>query len=233
MEKKKSKVFPIILILIGLGLLGTGAFRYFSGNKTNSNSSGSSKGGDELTAENVKITGHMSIGNDHTIYIEVDGEEKEFKYDGSNVELLTSLGDYSESIKVNITYVVNDGTNKLIKFTIFDQKTGDELKVDNVADLRTKLGLYNVGTYTEEFVLKETSDFPGFGINENEQSYAFYDLTFTKDSGEDLTLKYIVLESEEYNADLLVVGSRYKVTFKVEEDSFGDYECTITEITKI
>ena len=24
-----------------------------------------------------------------------------------------------------------------------------------------------------------------------------------------------------------------EVTFKVEEDSFGDYECTITEITKI
>ncbi len=179
----------------------------------------------ETLLEDVIVTGHACLGSKCSISIEdADGKEDNYAFDESNDELLTSLGDYSDYIKLNIYYTSKDSDKTITKYQIINKNNNEDISnVRNEEALRDKLGLYSTGIHTGTFTLKDIGT-TGAGYN-NGQSYTYTTYTFT-DS------KNIEYEMEYNNSNgllNLIEGNKYSVTFEVTKGTF-DYEFKIKSV---
>jgi len=233
--KKKNIILPLIIIILGVGLLIFGAFNYFTGSKSNDKDFSEKKSkhsGNEVLLEDVTVTGYMGIGDDYTFYVTKDEEEKEYKLDYGSRDIFVALNDYSENVKVDIYYVEEKENRVITKYVIYSRETNEDISdVKTVPELRTKLGLYNEGTYTEDLTLSDDVPLISFGSDEEGNNYTSYEYIFLKEDGSVLSLMYVVYEGEELPSDLFVKDQKYSVTFEVTEGVF-DYEYKITNISK-
>lgn len=181
--------------------------------------------------KNGRVTGYSLFNNEGILYVETDnGEEVELRF--KEDELLEALNDYEDYIRVNITYTESGKDKFLGDYELINYKTGDQITgVHTEAELRTRLGLYNVGTYTEVFTLKTPLDNQGIGIND-EGTFTFYELTFEKENGEEFRISLQIPEGDPRDYTFLQVGNKYNVTFEVTYDSF-DYDIILKDATPI
>ncbi len=194
------------------------------GNNTNdTNNSNSSTDGTLL--KNVEFNGYSCVGSKCSVTIkDPNGNSADYSIN-SDDELIKALNDYKEYINVDI-YYTDDGSEKKINSYKIYLKANDE-DISNVkteSALREKIGLYSLGTYTEDFVLKEIGT-PGTGYD-NGNSYTYNNYTFTNSKNTDYEMKYI---NAPDNLNL-VVGSTYTITFEVVE-GIMDYDYNIVSIT--
>lgn len=178
--------------------------------------------------EDVTISGYMCMGEKCTISVRLKDEvnDVDYNYNGPNVELVKALSDYSAYVKVNI-YVTGEGENiTIVNYELFNRSTN--AKIDGVtteAELRTVLGMYNIGTHTAKFTLVEIGTV-GYGFGDNQESYTYRDYNLVDEKGFEYEMQYINPGKE---LDALVEGNKYTVTFEVVKGTF-DYEYTIKEI---
>ena len=230
-KKNNKKVIAIIILLVGALLVVAG---FVLNGSTESNNSGADKPIEKPNTtngtliEDVTISGHMCMGESCTIFVILKDEIDyvEYAYNGSNVELLKSLSDYDDYVKVNI-YVTGEGENAaIVNYELFNKSTNEKIEgVTTEAELRTVLGMYNIGTHTAEFTMVEIGTV-SFGFRDNNEGYTYRDYTLTDVKGYEYEMKYINPGKE---LDSLVEGNKYTVTFEVTEGTFG-YEYTIKEI---
>ena len=230
-KKNNKKVIAIIILLVGALLVVAG---FVLNGSTESNNSGADKPIEKPNTtngtliEDVTISGHMCMGENCTFSVILKDEVDyvEYAYNGPNVELVKSLSDYDEYVKVNI-YVTGEGENAaIVNYELFNKSTNEKIEgVTTEAELRTVLGMYNVGTHTAEFTMVEIGSV-GFGFGDNDESYTYRNYTLADAKGYEYEMKYINPGTE---LDSLVEGNKYTVTFEVTEGTF-DYEYTIKEI---
>lgn len=169
--------------------------------------------------EDIEFNGYSCIGESCT----VNGSNSEqYIVTLTLANKIDILGDYEEYTKVN-AYVKNEGSKKtIIKVEVYEESTNKDIsdfKDEN--DLRTKLGLYSIGTHTSIFTLKSIGT-PGFGISDD-KSYAYNSYTFIDEKNNEYEMKHIINEGDEPLN--LTEGEQYKVTFEVKEGIFGlDFE---------
>ena len=175
--------------------------------------------------ENVKLSGYMCMGEVCTfdIYLKEDDEEPvSYTYNGSKDELLKKLNDYEDYIRINI--YVNESTKEISEFELFLKSNNENISsVSTEDELRTKIGLYIEGTYTEVLTVDYVG-MPGAGFD-GENSYTYEKYLLTDSKGVEYEMKYIVsgsgLNLEEDN--------EYTVTFEVKKGTF-DYEYYIKSV---
>ena len=126
---------------------------------------------------------------------------------------------------VNI-YTTGEGENiTIVNYELFNKSTNAKIEgIATEAELRTVLGMYNVGTYTAEFTLVDIGMI-GAGFNDD-KNYTYRDYGFVDEKGIEYEMRFINPGS---NLDALVEGNKYTVTFEVTEGTFK-YEFTIKEI---
>lgn len=250
--KKKSNTGLIIIIVVLVAvLLVVAGYVLFTGKENKPSTGGNENNNGEVNkpsetpgeevkpeekpsenagtlAEDVRISGYMCMGTVCTISVRLKDAENsvDYKYSGQNVELIKSLSDYSKYIKVNI-YVTGEGENiTIVNYELFNKSTNEKINdVTTEAELRTVLGMYNIGTHTAELTLVEIG-MVGAGFGDNEESYTYRDYDFTDEKGFEYEMRYI---NPGTDLDALVEGNKYTVTFDVSEGSF-DYEYIIKEI---
>lgn len=237
--KKKSKIGLIIIViavvamlLVVVGLVLNKGKEEPSTNGTNNNGAvdkpNETPNNNGTLIEDVIISGYMCMGENCTILAGVKDSENDvsYNYNGENIEFVKSLNDYSDYIKVNI-YVTGEGENiTIVNYELFNKSTNT--KIDGVTteeQLRTVLGMYNIGTHTAEFTLVEIG-MVGAGFGDNEESYTYIEYEFVDEKGFEYEMKYI---NPGIESNALVEGNKYTVTFEITEGTF-DYEYTIKEI---
>lgn len=176
---------------------------------------------DALLLEDVSLSGYSCMGNSCVF----SGQNEEtFKYESEKAELLKIARDYDE-LKVNLYYTENEtGEKTIVDFELYVRSTNEKLvDVKNEEDIRVKLGLYTVGTYTETLTLTEIG-MTGAGID-GETSYAYTDYVFTDSKDNKYEMRY------KFTSEGLILseGSQYKVNFEVKEGTF-DYEFNIISV---
>ena len=238
--KKKGKGGLILIIIAVLALIGGGCYYFLVLNNNDNGNSGSSNnnnnnnnnGGETKNTKSYKdvtINGQMCINNDCTFTISGSelGEDTDFKFTDKRVDLFEALSEYSEYVKVDIDYT--DGKEKTItNFTMYNKSTNEKVEAKTEEELRNALGLYNEGTYTEEYTLKEQME-PMMGFSDDE-AYSSVELVFEDSNGKRISMNQ-KFESGQL-IDTYDVDAKYMVTFEVKKGSFG-YEYNITEISKI
>ena len=178
--------------------------------------------------EDVRISGYTCMMKKCTFSVSLKDEVDyvDYNYSGPNVELVKSLNDYDDYVKVNI-YVTGEGENiTIVNYELFNKTTNT--KIDGVTtevELRTVLGMYNIGTYTAELTLVEIG-ITGYGFGDDEEGYTYRDYEFVDAKGFEYEMRYINPGKE---LDSLVQEKKYTVTFEVAEGTFG-YEFTIKGI---
>ena len=241
--KKKSNTGLIVIIVLLIAVaLAVGGYFLFIGKEEKTSAGGTGNNNTEVNKpaetpndnaavngnliEDVIISGHMCIGTDCTISVRLKDIEGyvNYRYSGQNIELLKSLNDYKDYIKVNI-YTTGEGENiTIVNYEIFNKATNTKIEgLTTEAELRTVLGMYNVGTYTAVLTLAKIGMI-GVGFGDTEYTYRNYE--FVDEKSNEYEMKYINPGS---NLDALVEGNKYTVTFEVTEGTFK-YEFKIKEI---
>ena len=175
--------------------------------------------------ENVDFEGYMCVGEECTIDLylnEDDDETVSYTYTGTKLELVKILKDYEDYIKVNA--YVDETTEKINDIELFLMSTGENISTVSTEDeLRTKIGLYIEGTYTEVLTVDYVG-MPGVGFD-GDNSYTYENYSLTDSKGNEYEMKYIVsgsgLNLEE--------DKEYTVTFEVKKGTF-DYEYYIKSV---
>lgn len=164
--------------------------------------------------EDIEFGGYMCMGE--CIVYGPNGEE--YAASSELADKIDIVGDYEEYTKLNAYYKDENGKKTLIKIEIYNETTNEDIsnfKDEN--DLRTKLGLYSVGTHTATLTLTSIGT-PGFGFSDNE-SYTYMTYTFIDDKNTEYEMKDMIYTGE--NQLNLTEGTKYNVTFEVKEDTFG------------
>ena len=230
-KKKSNTGLIVIVLLLVVGALAVGGYFLFTG-KEDKTSTGDTVNKTEGTSndnvvngtliEDVEISGHFCYGTDCSISLRLKDSKDYvyYEYNGQHLEFLTSLNNYEDYIKVNI-YVTGEGENiEIVNYELFNRETNAKIDgVTTVPELRTLLGMYNVGTYTAELTLVKIGRI-GVGFGDTEYTYRNY--YFADEKGIEYEMRYINPGS---NLDALVEGNKYTVTFEVTEGTF-DYEYT-------
>ena len=140
--------------------------------------------------------------------------------DDNNPNLLKKLGHYRNYIKVDIYYTTQETTlgseNIISKYKIYLRDTNEDITyIKTEEELRSKLGLYLLGTHTDTLTLTEINKFGIFHT-----TYTFVDSQNNE----------YEMEFQNSNDALnLTEGNTYTVTFEVTESTF-DYEFNIKSI---
>ena len=196
-------------------------------NKDTTNDSVSLK--DTTLVENVNVMGYACFGSNCKISIEEADDTTSYVLDASNVELIKMLGDYNDYVKLNIYYTQKENQKTIVKYEVFLKTNNENIsKIKSEEELRTKIGLYNEGIYTDTFTLSEIGIQGGGWKGDDSYSYVDYTLTDSKNNMYDM--KYIITDDVDYNYlnSVLVKGNKYTVTFEVKKDTFG-YEYYIKD----
>lgn len=240
-NKKNNKgIITIVFLLVGVLLIVVGLV--LNGQEEKSSTDGKENNNGEVDKpaekpndnetvdgtliEDVTISGYVCMSGKCTISVRIKDEDVNYNYSGPNVELVKSLKDYRDYVKVNI-YVTGEGENiTIVNYELFNKSTN--AKIDGVTteeELRTVLGMYNTGTHTAEFTLVEIGT-TGYGFGDNQETYTYRDYKLVDAKGFEYEMQYINPGKE---LDALVKGNKYTVTFEVVKGTF-DYEYTIKEI---
>ena len=220
--KKSSPIAIVVLVvaLIVLVVFGINKLGIFSKDKTPSGTEGGNDTEQTGTLlENIDISGYMCMGQECTYNINGTDESSIFYYKGNNKELFDELSDYKDDIKVNIYYKDEKGKKIITSYEIFLKESNENISsIKNINELREKLGLYALGTQTDELTLKEIGT-PGFGFS-NDESYTYVDYEFENNSGKVFEMKYIFKDGESQDDLALEIDKKYNVTFEVVEGTF-------------
>lgn len=167
--------------------------------------------------DDVKISGYGCTGNNCIIYLTLKDSEEEIEciFAGENLELIKVLSNYMDYIKVDI-YVSGEGNDiSIVEYDVYSKSTGEKftnIKTEN--ELRLKLGMLVVGTYTKELIFSKIGS---SGIGEDElgefayKNYEFYDY-----EDNDYVFKYI---SRDFSfIDGLLEATSYNVKFEVNNN---------------
>lgn len=229
LKKSKSNIIVVILLLaVIVGAVVYAVIHFVSNKEDNKNDNTKLE---TTTVKNVQFGSRICV-NDVCSYglTDADGSNStEYVFEAENEELFSKLSDYAEMITVDIKTAIKDDKKLILGYQIYKTGTEEEIKVSDANELRTQLGLYAYGNYTEKLTLKGIDTTPGVGINE-EESYAYFNITFVNEKDMELEMKYMVHENEEMpKLEDYKVGDEYTVTFKVSEGAF-DVEYTIVEV---
>ena len=186
------------------------------------NSSTSTK--DATLVEDVTVSGYSCFGSKCNVSIEESGNYVDYVFGASNIDLFNVLDNYADYVKVNIYYTKKGSDKTIVDYKIYLKSNNEEItSVKTEDELRSKIGLYSVGTHTESLTLTEVG-MTGAGFKDN-TSYTYTDYTFVDSKNNEYEMKYI-----HTNGTIsLVEGNKYTVTFEVVEDTFG-YEFYIKNI---
>ncbi len=224
----------IIMMLIGLSSFVGDLFNLdnwditINGNKINSgddtNNSSPSTQATGTLLENVTVNGYSCLNSKCTISIEDSKGTTTDYIMNSNDELFKALNDYKDYIKVNIYYTSNGSEKTISSYKIYLKSNNEDISSIKTEDeLRSKIGLYSLGTHTDTFTLKEIGT-TGFGLS-SDASYNYTSYTFVDSKNIEYEMKYI-----NSNGTLkLTEGNKYTVTFEVVEGTF-DYEFNIKSV---
>ena len=177
---------------------------------------------DTVLIEDVTISGYSCFVSNCTVAIGKDNNFENYTLNTNNDDLFASLKDYKDYIKVNI--YTNNKT--IVDYKIFLKSNNEDItNIENENELRTKIGLYHTGTYTDTFTLTEIGNI-GFGF-QNDKNYTYINYEFTDSQNKKYEMKYIIPDgSSGLN---LTKGNKYTVTFEVVEGTF-DYEFNIKSV---
>lgn len=226
-------VLIVICLLINISLLfyivKSNIENFFNSNNSTSaisdntgNYSTSKKG---TLLEDVIVTGHFCFGTSCTVTIESKENTEDYTLKANNIELFVSLDDYSEYVKLNIYYTKKGDEKTIVDYKIFTKSDMKEIvDIQTEADLRTKLGLYLIGTHTETFTLTEIGT-SGSG-EEDDRKYDYVDYILTDANNTKYEMQYKDFDNTPLN---LVAGTEYNITFEVVEGTFG-YEFYIKSV---
>lgn len=171
---------------------------------------------DSILVEDVNIGGYSCFGSNCNFSINKSNNLTEYVFKANNIDLFKLLNDYTDYIKVDIYYIEKDNKKTIVNYKIFLKSNNEELtNIKNEKELRTKIGLYTIGTYTDSFTLTKIG-MMGAGFKDN-TSYTYTDYTFVDSKNNEYEMTYIH-SSDNIN---LVEGNKYNITFEVVEDTFG------------
>jgi len=195
-------------------------------NDTDNGTNNSTSTKDATLVEDVGVSGYSCFNSICNVSIEESGNYVDYVFGASNVDLFNVLDDYEDYVKVNIYYTQKGSEKTIVDYKIYLKSNNEEItNVKTEDELRTKIGLYSIGTHTESFTLTEVG-MTGFGYKDD-KSYTYVDYTLVDSKNNEYEMKYIIPDgSNELN---LVEGNTYTVTFEVVEDTFG-YEFYIQNI---
>lgn len=180
---------------------------------------------DKFLVEDVVVSGYFCMATKCNVSIESLGNSENYILDVQNQELIKILNDYAKYVKVNIYYIQKGYEKTIVDYKVLTKSNNEDISgVKNEEELRIKLGLYTLGTYTVDLTLKKIGTL-GAGSNENNESYSYITYIFIDDNNIEYEMDYINPD----NTLNLVEGSKYNVTFDVVEGMFG-YEYTIKSI---
>lgn len=177
---------------------------------------------DTVLIEDVTISGYSCLVSSCTVAIGKDNNFENYTLNTNNDDLFEHLKNYKDYIKVNI--YTNNKT--IVDYKIFLKSNNEDItNIENENELRTKIGLYHTGTYTDTFTLTEIGNI-GFGF-QNDKNYTYINYEFTDSQNKKYEMKYIIPDgSSGLN---LTKGNKYTVTFEVVEGTF-DYEFNIKSV---
>lgn len=209
-------VILIVMLLAGVGSILGGLVNPDNWTITTGDGNVSTEGAELL--EDVEFGGYMCM-NSCTVY---GPNNEEYAASSEIADKINIVGDYEEYTKLNAYYKDENGKKTIIKIEVYNEATNEDIsdfKDEN--DLRTKLGLYPVGTHTASLTLTSIGT-PGFGFSDDE-SYTYITYTFVDDKNTEYEMKDLIYTGEtQLN---LAEGTKYNVTFEVKEDTFGmEYE---------
>ena len=221
-SKKTSPIAIVVLViaLVVLVVFGLNKLGIFSKDeeKTSGGESTNDKTGTKL--EDVSINGHMCLGDDCTYSINGYDENSSYVYKAANKELFNVLADYKEYIKVNVYYKESNGEKQITGYEIFTKSDNKDISdVKDISQLREKIGLYSLGTQTDELTLKSIGT-PGFGATDSE-SYTYIDYEFENNAGKTFEMRYKFNNGQSSNDLNLEIDKKYNVTFEVVEGTFN------------
>ncbi len=217
----------ILLLIISFSNLDLIKVSDIYSNKINNQDSISLK--DATLVKDVNVMGYLCVNSGCSISIEKEENTTNYTLNKSNDELIKILSNYNDYVKLNIYYTQKNNKKTIIKYDVFLKSNNENISnVKSEDELRTKIGLYNKGIYTDTFTLSEIGT-PGFGMKDNE-SYSYVDYTLTDSKNNMYDMKYIITDDVDYNYlnSVLVKGNKYTVTFEVKKDTFG-YEYYIKD----
>ena len=167
--------------------------------------------------ENVSVSGYTCLDSKCIVSIDNSvGATTEYTLN-INSDLFTKLGDYEDYIKLDIYYSQGKDKKNIVDYKIFLKSTNEDITdIKTEDELREKIGMYSIGTYTDSFTLVSIG---------GEESYTYTTYTFVNDKNIQYEMEYI---NDNGTLDL-TEGNEYNITFEVTEDTFG-YEYTLKSI---
>ena len=185
-------------------------------NDTNNDTNNSTSTKDTTLVEDVIVSGYSCFNSKCSVSIEESNNYVDYIFGANNIDLFKILDNYSDYVKVNIYYTQKGSEKTIIDYKIYLKSNNEEItSVKTEDELRSKIGLYSVGTHTESFTLTEVG-MTGVGFDDN-TSYTYTNYTFIDSKNNEYEMKYM-----HPNGTInLVEGNKYTVTFEVVEDTFG------------
>ncbi len=224
-----SLVILIVVIIAGFGSIIGSLFDIdkwnitINDNENNSNLNNSSSTKDGILLEDVIVSGHSCFGSKCNISIKKANDTIDYVLDVDNSDLIISLNNYSDYVKLDIYYTEDKKEKIIINYKIYLRSTNEDISnIKTEKELRDKLGLYSIGTHTASLTLLEIGK-TGVGFD-NDTSYTYIEYTFVDSKNNEYEMRYI--NPKNIN---LIEGNKYMVTFEVVEDTFG-YEFNIKSI---
>lgn len=179
---------------------------------------------DVTLVEDVIVSGYSCFNSKCSFSIEESNDYVDYVFSANNIDLFKILDDYSDYVKVDIYYTQKGSEKTIVDYKVFLKSNNEEItNIKTEDELRTKIGLYSVGTYTDSFTLSEVGMI-GAGFKDD-TSYTYTDYTFIDSKNNEYEMKYI----HSNGIINLVEGNKYSITFEVVEDTFG-YEFYIKNV---
>ena len=214
----------LVLIAISIGIsIAFGQFFNLDNWNITDSSISDSLSGKRTLVENVSVSGHLCFNNKCTVTIDdSNNNSSDYNLNVDNMDLFTKLKDYKDYITLNIYYTQKGDEKTIVNYEIYLKSNNEDItSVKNENELRTKIGLYSEGTYTDTFTLTKIGSL-GAGFKDNNQ-YTYTTYTFVDSKNNEYEMKSI---NQQLN---VVEGNQYTITFEGTKDTF-DYEFIIKSI---
>ena len=181
--------------------------------RQNNNKSNEQKG---TLVENINVSGYACMDSQCKVTtVDSKGNSAVYSLDVDD-SIFKKLNEYQDYIKLDIYYEQKGEVKTIVDYKIFLKSTNEDItNVKTEDELRSKIGLYSVGTHTGTFTLTEIG-MDGFSMD-GDKSYGYKEYTFADDKKTEYTMKHII-----NNGPLnLVEGNKYTVTFEVTKGDLG------------
>lgn len=171
-----------------------------------------------ILVEDATITSYSYFNSKCSMGIKNSNGEAKYEFGANNAELFLTLRDYMDYIKLDIYYTQEGDKKTIVDYKFYLKSNNEEITgVSDESELRSKIGLYSLGTHTGTFTLTEIGT-TGFGFDDDE-SYTYIDYTMVDEKNNEYEMRYIIPNGT--NALNLIKGNSYSVSFEVVEEVFG------------